>query len=903
MADAAPAFDPFAAAGWAPPPTNDNTVRPGLSPVIDIAPSGTPNINPAAVPGQPGSGFAPSLVGGAPTINPAPVVVSPETQRANFQDTMNNLLGDPLAPRTDVTPPVTAPIAPTPKEAPKGEAFDPFKAAGWSVPAAPPAAAAPIVPNVAPAAPSVASATGQPKQTGMLANIGAGTSEAVSGLLGLPVDTAAMAMNLGLKQLGMKPIENPFGGAKTWNQLFGLVGANPENVAPTTEGQQLARAAARAATGVALPAGVASRLVEAAAPAAAVNPALQTLAAGAGAGGAAAGAAGGVTGELAREAAPEPYKSAAELVGNVVGGGVAGAAGNAATAVGRTAASVLRPASQIDRLAGRILTEQTGGQVPYFEAAPTPNVPLNIAQASGNPELASLVDVRNAANVPALKREVDLQNQGLVSAVPRSPTALSPEAEATRASTAATSAVQEAARLSNVEEKRVWNKPTLGEPRLSSSSPKQYVADMVDDLRRNEAGLALAIDESGALKRTLSELTGMPDKVAANQINAISSRFRKIARAPAESPDVRLVATRLANATQEGIWNAPEVAGRPAQTAPAVTETHVLPDGTTEQVQIGARTTPEIKPDPELTRDLRAARAFTKEEAQTIGHASFDNILRRNSYGNETVVPGTALNRFFDFASGSERPGDIKDLSRFLDDIRSEWIKTGNLGEKYDPDTIAAVRADLEKNAKDFIASKFLSAVSGAAEDMSGTRIMAAAKTAKWLETNRGLLQRTGLYTGPQIDAWNDMLTTARMVARGNELGRPVGSPTYSRLMGNRWLDVFMSPLTHFVASSALGGVIGGTLGHFVGEGALGAILGMEGGGVGSVLLQRLYAAPKEMVLQRLDEAIRNPAIAKDLMMQASARASFSPATRAWMRGFLAALPNAPQGQPQGGLQ
>jgi hypothetical protein len=68
---------------------------------------------------------------------------------------------------------------------------------------------------------------------------------------------------------------------------------------------------------------------------------------------------------------------------------------------------------------------------------------------------------------------------------------------------------------------------------------------------------------------------------------------------------------------------------------------------------------------------------------------------------------------------------------------------------------------------------------------------------------------------------------------------------------------------------------------------------GLEGGGLGGSLISRFYELPRQRLIEALDEAIRNPQIARDLMMAAKPGAGdrFSPATRLWMRTLLAVEP------------
>lgn len=767
-------------------------------------------------------------------------------------------------------------------------------------------------------------------------------------------------------------------------------------------------------------------------------------------------------------------------------GDIAAGIGRAVGSPGRMLSPLINPDAAGQRAAGQVLREAAGSPAPVMQSAPTAGVPLNAPQASGNAGLASLLDTINAGDGPGMKAEQSAQNQGLLGAVPQSTaaaTAGGPEPAAAAASSKATNAVRAAQGIMKTEERRVWNTPALTDPNgVSSQTAKDMVEAEVRRMMREEPGLADVLHDP-SLARVIKDLNAKPEKLAANQLNGISSRLRSIARDPNSPGDVKLVATRLANAVQEGIWNAPEVAGRapvqasqagappapaprpsPTQTAitagkaprrpetlvqfltrkggvqpdpdllaagadtyhhraggrlinkngmtvheareaardegfPLGNDDHELRNGVTEELsgrpmyrtndasdvefwrhadaetaeqerrmaqghaaaaeaaaQNGVRLTPEaqehaasllaadpdmhpeeavrqavqeqedrelgqnaqrsamgqpgvplgshtpplgtqqlaegVPPNPALVRDLKAARAFTQREHEIMGHASFDNILRRNSQGNETGVTGTGMARFFDFANGVEKPGAINNVVKFLDDIRSEWLKLNNAsGTKFDPATVAPVMQDLVDGTRDYIMSKMLSRVSGNELDMQGSRMINAAQMSKWIETNRNLLERAGVFTPSQLDALDKLAETGRMIQRGYSLGKPIGAPTFTRLQGKSWLDAFLSP----VVSAITGAGIGGTLGAVVGDTSLGVILGAESGALGAQILQRLYAAPRAAAMEWLNRGIRDPQIAEDLMKAATPKnaSRFSPATKQWLRSALALQPVA----------
>jgi hypothetical protein len=212
-----------------------------------------------------------------------------------------------------------------------------------------------------------------PPKTGYVANVGAGTTEAVTGALGMPVDVATKLMNLPVQGINavtganIPTIQNPVGGSHWWNQAFGLIGANPEDVQPADTGQEMARAAARGVTSVALPGGVAKLLPEATGAAGVTQ---QMLAQGATPRMAIAGAAGGATGQSFADVMPDEYKDAADAVGNILGGGLTLGGEAAARSLYRgSRGAVSAVAGPLSMQAPAPVINPATGQ-PFTEAAP-----------------------------------------------------------------------------------------------------------------------------------------------------------------------------------------------------------------------------------------------------------------------------------------------------------------------------------------------------------------------------------------------------------------------------------------------------------------------------------------------------------------------------------------------------
>jgi hypothetical protein len=924
MAD--PAIDPFAGlaapapvAPAATPATNDNgPAKPGFSPVIDIAPSGQQNVVPGTPLGEPGSGaqIAP-VVPGPPSDNVAPVV-SRATERREFSDAMNNL-GIPTTPPPTATPPAQAKPsqATSPRAAPQAP-VDPFAIhetaaapAAQPTTAAPGTAAAPsTAPAVVPPITTPQTPPGTPPLHPMLQQeLHASPwyqplSDAVQTLQGA-TDTVKHGLTAGFNEIIaplLPAIEKSLSQGVPFTQAYDQ--AQQEQTLDRRQFEALHPAAGTALemAGSALPATAEAKLFGMAAKGAGFGARAVMAARNVGAG-ATVGAVqgfGGTDGDLA--ARTQGAISGAET------GGALSAVAPVATSLGaKVASGVLKPMKTSNRIVGDILNETVGDQpgLPSsvkFEPSPIPGAPLDVAQSSGNPELAQLVDTRQAGNLPLVKRMQAKQAQAMMEHIPGvqrnaqgEATNVAPESAAARGSERFTRGVQSGMTASRTEESRVWNTPALKDKNMSSESSKTSVADAIRRIADETPGLHDVLENSAAIRSILKDLDGMPDRVSANELNSIAGRLKTIGRDIHSDDNVRLVAKKLAGAAHEGLWNAPEVTGRLAQTIPGLparTEMHAQADGTLVPVQIAATpptVIPAVKPIPSLVKDLNAARAFTRGEAETFGHASFENIVGRNSFGNQTVTAGNAANRFFDFASGTERPGAIQDATRFLNDIKSEWLKLGQLGTKYDPASVSMAQNELKQGLREYISAKLLSGISSTATDLRGNQSISMAKAADFLANNRAMLRNTGIYTDAEMDAWKQVEDYARMVNRGSNLGRAVGSPTFTRLTSEaKWLNIFLHPIYSSIAGVSVGAALGALGGN---EAGLGVLLGgLEGGGlggVGSQIFRAMYNSTREKALAKLDEAISNPVIAADLMRRANAKIAISRDTKQWLRSWL----------------
>jgi len=546
MSGSAAAFDPFAAAGWTAAPAT-----PTAPPANNNAPQVSQNLIPIR---DPKTGItygyerAPDQPGAAATPDAAPAVVTPSTGKTT----------------PTPTPPAATPAKEAPAQAPsQAEAFDPFKAAGWTAPEAGAAAATPAATPAAntaviakpPAQPPVTTPEVQQQlhEQPWYQHIANAVQSANEGFKGA-TDVAQHAFTMGLDEI-LAPLVPAVIDTLSTGQPFSQAYDNAvQKMRAPRQAFEAAHPGLSAAIGLGAGAGSAGVTAPlfASAPAATIAGkaanAVRNVVAGTGTGAAA--GFGLTDGDVQQRL--EGARQGAEF-----GGALSVAAPMVGSALGG-AYRALRPGTQTDQITGRILNEATGGVPPTFEPSPIPGAPLNIAQASGSPELASLVDTRNAANLAALKREQAAQNSAVVQNVPGTPgTNVAPEAAAARGSARFTAGVKSGTQLANTEERRVWNTPALTDKNMTSASSKRSVADAVLRIEAESPGLHDAMQNSGEIRSVLRDLAAMPDKVSANELNSIASRLKAIGRNPREDDSVRLVAKRLAGAAHDGLWNAP----------------------------------------------------------------------------------------------------------------------------------------------------------------------------------------------------------------------------------------------------------------------------------------------------------------------------------------------------------
>jgi hypothetical protein len=208
------------------------------------------------------------------------------------------------------------------------------------------------------------------RKTGYVTNLAAGGNAQIAGALGLPVDLATGAINLGIRGVNagaralgvgpgqtlgglvtgeqppdlLPPITDPVGGSGTFKRAMGVIDANPDDVRPANIGQEIARGIGGGIVSAMIPGGVVPGLVRAGAIESATAPAVLEALGGLTPKNALLGGTSGGASEAAASAVRDKWKPLAGLAGGLAGVGVPVAAVTGARAATRGALDYAAPA-------------------------------------------------------------------------------------------------------------------------------------------------------------------------------------------------------------------------------------------------------------------------------------------------------------------------------------------------------------------------------------------------------------------------------------------------------------------------------------------------------------------------------------------------------------------------------
>jgi hypothetical protein len=877
-------FDPFAAAGMVQAP--DGTyVTPQSAPAAPVAATPTQPAggavdlagNPVSLPANLPQVNLPQISTPAPAPTPDDAVIdvgSPRAATPNLDATMARLRAQAGAAK-----PLDAPAA-TPSAQPV-KAFDPFAAAGMvqapdgtyvtpqNAASTTPAPAA--TPAVSP--PQVAAADKEPWQQALydkvisIAGTTAGATHSLTHGLTQGLDEIAVPLPSAIYQSLSQGI--PF--AQAYEQ------AVQQMRAPRT-----AFEAAHPAAGTALEVVGGMPAMAAAGPLfGAAGEGASLLARGANAArsiatGTALGGATGFTmtdGGIAQRL--EGAKQGAELAGGL--GSAAEVAAPVLKGLAGAAATGLRPAANVDRMAGQLLLERAGGTAPAMSSAPIP-MSLDVAQASNNPGLAAqarLVNqqepiganllragqnesVRQAATAPQML-------PGAAGSVPRVvPAQLAESMHPAEASANVVKGMQDAYAVLKDNADRLWQRPSIATKVPDIDVLKHMVSNAIEHLPTR---LQNALAKSSDVMAALNDLQQMPAGATLPDINAIRSDILEASRS---LPFSERFAKRAADKVAAVLLKAIEE-------------------------------NPALKNDPAAWKDYVEARDSTRRMWGALEKPQFQNMLQAAGANRKGIDPGTVAGQMYNFAKGTEKtPGGLTAITDMLGDIERQWHALGSAD--LDPAAAASARNALASANRDFIVNTWLDSALSNTRDVSSGQNTIMNKLSDWIDTNKGWLTRSGQFNQDQISLMENIKEAAVMAARTENLRGGPGSPTYELLKGDRFVDAFLGPVLGRAISTGGGVALCASLTALFGENAIGGMIGAEltgaalGGGAGHAgqsLLQRLYEAPRQAIIDRIQEAVRNPQFAHDLMMKATTANAkkMNPATGAFLRAALAMQP------------
>ena len=557
--------------------------------------------------------------------------------------------------------------------------------------------------------------------------------------------------------------------------------------------------------------------------------------------------------------------------GAAQGAEVGGLLGTVIPALGAAVGGAIRaatPTRQVPRLAGQLLNEAASTSAPSAapEVAPLPGFPIGAGASVNDPGLAALERRSNTLNDAAALQMQAGQNaaitRGATTAQPATGTRLAYQAAPPDASGAIVRGMNNASGVIRQEEERLWTKPTIAAKTVDMPGLKQSVQRRLAAL---PARYHAVMQKESDLRSALNELANLPADATLADINHVRSDLLGLART---LPPTEAFEKRVASEAASAILDAVE-------------------------------SNPALRNDPQAWLDYQRARAFTARKWDVLGNQPFQSMLRLNRWGNQGVDERTAANSVFGFGgrnAGERVPQGVANVTRMLDDIQRQWsaLQTGMVkgAGAFPPAVAQAARAELAQGARDFIVNSMLDAATTTARDFTDAQRTSLNRISDWIDTNRDWIGRSKLFNTDQLGLLDDIRKSAILGARTQNLRGGTGSESYERLVKDpKFIDLFTTPFIRWgaaVGGAGIGAMFGG-----LSEAGIGALLGMGAESIGQQFLQRVYQMPREALRQKLEEAIRNPVIARDVRMKASAPGRISPDTIRWARSILATQPPA----------
>lgn len=508
----------------------------------------------------------------------------------------------------------------------------------------------------------------------------------------------------------------------------------------------------------------------------------------------------------------------------------------------------------------RQVAEQIGKTLDGAALQTSPVGPLDLAQATGSPEMAAKVRFAEGVDnkgANAIREQQANAAEGQVNQIGDPATA--PDSSATF-----TGALRKGSKLARTEETRLWTVPKL-------ANTEVHVGPVQDAV--NDAVAALDPVLRDAMPGQLKALVNRINKsgtTTVRDLNGIRSDLERIARNSIDGAE-RAMARNLSGAFMDGMDRVPEIAGAPAGIPTGGTTYARDPKGILRPVP---EMSPPIVADPEIAAAYQTARDYTRRMRTLFNDPEAAGLLK-TAEGVYRTDPSEGARRFFNFSNGSiEGPQSIAELAAFIDTLKAQ-------------PGAGAVAQELRDSARSFVAA----ALSKASRLEAGQNFNP--KTMQdFLRINGPWMRNSGLFEQPQIEAVNRLMDYATMLRRTEQANVQRGSPTSQRMETSKtFTDQIMSPWMRHVAEAAA--VIGGSVSH----GGMGTMLA----GGGAALFERAVTNAERTMRELMAAAVLDSRVAADLQRRVTAGNSplLSPQTKLLMQRLSISAPTAEIVSPQ----
>lgn len=622
------------------------------------------------------------------------------------------------------------------------------------------------------------------------------------------------------------------------------------------------------------------------------------------------GGAGALVGDIAASSAPDWAQPAAELAGNVVGGAVPGLTVMGAKPIVKSAPIVMPSAREMS--VGRTLDRVTGGSP--IETSPVG--PLDLAQATNNPEVAARVDLAPSYNAEANAKLRAAQQTAVTEQIGK----IGEPSTIPDASAGFTNALRQGRQVAGAEENRLWTVPELAETKITPDPVKASVKGAIatiDPVLRSSMS-----PELRALVNRLDEAK----PTSLRDLNGIRSDIERIARNPMTEGSQRSMARTISDAFLAGMDKVPEIAGAPAiepvpvsadstvrttqapnaPIAPVGKQSNRAPEISETADRIGARLTSAERKhaavlraageDPETAIHMAvwpSQEAALQHNAQV---SSFTNpgmpgatqgVLPTPEAPRPAIEPNPAITQAYQTARDYTRqmrtmfgtPDSAALLARNAAGVPRVDASEGarrffnfSNGSPEGPQSIAQladfvgslkrqmksgpVADQMRESARSYVAASLMKAARAETGQNFNPKTMQ-----DFLRKNGDWMRSSGLFEEPQIKAMDDLMDYASMLRRPEQLIRQVGSATEPRLARREtFIDQLMSPWVRHLGSLAT--TVTGAHSH----GPLGSIVGMAAGG----LFEKSVTGAESSMRSLMAQALLDPEVAKSLMMKAT---------------------------------